>query len=232
LSGHVMPLVSKSAHVRGVRFDETDFADLEGADALCHLLAVDNAIALSQHTALSEYVEEGEAEDVHRGYKCSIRKQWWVVPSIWTPDAFLLRQIHDHPRVIANLTGATSTDTVHRVRMLNGTPATALAAASVNSVTFAFAEVMGRSYGGGVLELEPREAEGLPFPDPHDLPADFETHVDGLVRDGRLIEALDFVDEQLLIGKLGMDAASVARLRGVWERLRDRRLARGKKSVR
>ena len=41
-----------------------------------------------------------------------------------------------------------------------------LAAASINSVTFAFSEVMGRSYGGGVLELEPREAEPLPFPSP------------------------------------------------------------------
>ncbi|MGH2941184.1 MAG: Eco57I restriction-modification methylase domain-containing protein [Solirubrobacteraceae bacterium] len=230
LTGYVMPLVSKSAHVRGVRFDESDLATLESADALCHLLAVDHALELTDHDTLSEYVGAGEDEEVHLGYKCSIRKQWWVVPSIWTPDAFLLRQIHDHPRVIANLTGATSTDTVHRVRMLNGTAPTALAAASVNSATFAFAEVMGRSYGGGVLELEPREAEGLPFPDPHDLPVGFEARVDLLVREGQLVAALDYVDEELLIGRLGMDPALVARLRGVWERLRDRRLARGRKS--
>jgi adenine-specific DNA methylase len=231
LADHVMPLVSKSAHVRGVRFDDADLAQLEGADAPCHLLAVDGAVALEPNGRLSQYVREGEAEDVHLGYKCSIRKQWWVVPSIWTPDAFLLRQIHDHPRVIANLTGATSTDTVHRVRMVNGTPATALAAASVNSVTFAFAEVMGRSYGGGVLELEPREAEGLPFPDPHDLPRAFEAKVDHLVRDGRLTEALDFVDQELLIGRLGMSPQLVGKLRAVWQRLRDRRLSRGKKSA-
>jgi adenine-specific DNA methylase len=229
LDDYVRPLVSKSAHVRGVQFRADDLAALEAADAPCHLLAVENALPLADHDPLGAYVGEGEAEEVHKGYKCSIRKQWWVVPSTWTPDAFLLRQIHDHPRVIANLTGATSTDTIHRVRMLNGTPPDALAAASVNSVTFAFAEVMGRSYGGGVLELEPREAEGLPFPDPHDLPDGFIEAVDSLLRAGNLMGALDHVDELLLIRKLGVDPALLAHLRRVWERLRDRRLARGRK---
>jgi adenine-specific DNA methylase len=229
LDGYVRPLVSKSAHIRGVRFGAEDLAALEAADAPCHLLAVENELALVEHASLGAYVGEGEAEDVHKGYKCSIRKQWWVVPSIWTPDAFLLRQIHDHPRVIANLTGATSTDTIHRVRMLNGTPPTALAAASVNSVTFAFAEVMGRSYGGGVLELEPREAEGLPFPDPHGLPDGFVDEVDARLRAGDLVAALEYVDAVLLVQQLGIDAVLVRRLRSVWERLRDRRLARGRK---
>jgi adenine-specific DNA methylase len=226
LHPHVRPLVSKSAHVQGVRFSEADLAVLEDGDALCHLLAVDQAFELEADEALQAYVEAGEAEDVHTGYKCSIRKRWWVVPSTWAPDAFLLRQIHHHPRVIANLTAATATDTIHRVRMLNGTTPAALAAASINSMTFAFAEVMGRSYGGGVLELEPREAEALPFPDPHHLPPDTASVVDDLLRRGELIEALDTVDEALLIRGLGFPPELVASLREVWQRLRDRRLAR------
>jgi adenine-specific DNA methylase len=230
LAPHVMPLVSKSAHLRGVVFAKRDLAQLRKADAPVHLLAVPGSVELSEHAALGAYVAAGEAEGVHEGYKCSIRKQWWVVPSTWTPDAFLLRQIHDHPRIIANKTGATSTDTIHRVRMLNGLPPSHLAAASVNSVTFAFSEVMGRSYGGGVLELEPREAEGLPFPDPNAMTREDVTQIDALLRSGSLLDALDFVDQRLLIDGLGMDRDLVALLRGVWERLRDRRLARGRKS--
>ncbi len=230
LAPHVVPLVSKSAHLRGVEFGKSDLTRLSKADAPVHLLAVPNSVLLDENAALDAYVTAGEEERVHEGYKCSIRKQWWVVPSIWIPDAFLLRQIHDHPRIIANRTGATSTDTIHRVRMLNGLPPLHLAAASVNSITFAFAEVLGRSYGGGVLELEPREAEALPFPDPYALTqADAKT-VDKLLRDGDLIAALDYVDEQLLIRTLGFNRQLVTTLRGVWERLRDRRLARGKKS--
>lgn len=229
LSSYVRPLVSKSAHVRGISFAPDDLAALEAANAPCHLLAVQNGLALDEHAPLGAYLDEGEAEDVHKGYKCSIRKQWWVVPSTWIPDAFLLRQIYDHPRIIANLTVATSTDTIHRVRMVNGTPPQALAAASVNTVTFAFAEVMGRSYGGGVLELEPREAEGLPIPDPRAVtPGDIEI-VDRALRDGALLEALDYMDQRLLVDDAGMPEDLLARLRAVWTRLRDRRLARGRK---
>jgi adenine-specific DNA methylase len=227
LDHHVMPLVSKSAHLRGVLFAKGDLKELRKADALCGLLAVPSEVELCQDKALDAYVAAGEAENVHKGYKCSIRKQWWVVPSIWTPDAFLLRQIYDHPRIIANTAGAISTDTIHRVRMLNGVPPARLAAASVNSVTFGFAEVMGRSYGGGVLELEPREAEALPFPDPHALTLQDVKHVDWLLRGGRLIDALDHVDRRLLIETLHLEPRMVKTLRLVWERLRDRRLARG-----
>lgn len=229
LDSYVSPLVSKSAHLRGIRFDDADLTQLRGDDAPCQLLALDNALELGEHADLGAYIAAGEAEEVHTGYKCSIRKLWWVVPSVWRPDAFLLRQIHDHPRIIANLTGATATDTIHRVRMLNGTPPAALAAASINSLTFAFSEVMGRSYGGGVLELEPREAEQLPMPDPRGLPKRLIERVDALMRDRDLTGALDLVDAEVLISRDGRDPALVQQLRTVWERLRDRRLARGRK---
>jgi adenine-specific DNA methylase len=227
---HMMPLVSKSAHLSGIKFDLRDLDALRRSDAPCDLLAVGGDVSLEDHPRLGAYVSAGEAEDVHRGYKCSIRKRWWVVPSLWAPDAFLLRQIYDHPRVIANMTDATSTDTIHRVRMVNGTRPVKLAAASINSVTFAFSEVMGRSYGGGVLELEPREAEGLPFPDPQRLSAADCKIVDRHLRADRLIDALDYVDRVLLVGALGIDAELITKLRGVWECLRDRRLARGRQA--
>ncbi len=228
LDSYVVPLVSKSAHVRGIRFDASDLAVLASEDARCQLLALDPSVALPSYKPLRNYVVEGEQAEVHLGYKCSIRKQWWAVPSTWRPDAFMLRQIYDHPRIIANTTDATSTDTIHRVRMLNGTTPAALAAASINSMTFAFSEVMGRSYGGGVLELEPREAEGLPFPDPHILDTRDIATVDELLRADGLEAALDYVDERLLIAGAGLDPKQVAKLRATWRRLRDRRLARGK----
>jgi adenine-specific DNA methylase len=222
---HVSPLVSKSAHLRGVRFSDPDLADLREADALCGLLTL--ADGLEPDEPLRDYIAAGEKEGVHEGYKCSIRKTWWVVPSVWTPDAFMLRQIHDHPRVIANLTDATSTDTVHRVRMSNGLPPVKLAAASINSVTFAFSEVIGRSYGGGVLELEPREAEELPFPNPEPLTMRDVGAVDRLLRGGDLVGALDYVDAKLL---KEIEPGLREQLRAVWTTLRDRRLARGRKA--
>lgn len=223
---HCIPLVSKSAHVRGTCFTEADLALLGEEEARCMLLSVPPSAELATDQTLASYVVEGESEGVHEGYKCSIRKSWWSVPSVWTPDAFLLRQIYDHPRIIANATAATSTDTIHRVRMLGGSDPRVVAAASVNSATFAFSEVLGRSYGGGVLELEPTEAEALPFPDPSGLTLQDVSRIEDLTRAGRLLEALDLADGVLLIDGCGMDPRLVERLRDLWVRLRDRRLAR------
>jgi adenine-specific DNA methylase len=225
LGRHLAPLVSKSAHLAGIRFGAADLERLRRADEPCELLALGAEEKHDADDPLLDYLAEGEAAGVHQGYKCSIRKRWWVVPLQWTPDAFLLRQIYDHPRVVANLAGATSTDTVHRVRTQGGVEATRLAAASVNSATFAFSEILGRSYGAGVLELEPSEAEALPIPDPIGLTDADVARVDALLRDGRLVDALDLVDGALL-DELGADAR--AELRRAWEALRDRRLVRGR----
>lgn len=225
LGEHLAPLVSRSAQLRGVRFDREDLGRLRRTDEQCEVLAL-GAEDIAAGDPLLDYLAAGEADGIHQGYKCSIRKQWWVVPLQWTPDAFLLRQIHDGPRLVANLAGATSTDTIHRVRMRDGTSPPKLAAAAVNSATFAFSEILGRSYGGGVLELEPREAEDLPIPDPGPLTDTDVADVDRLLRDGQTSAALDLVDAKLLVG---LDVAERSALRVVWETLRDRRRGRARR---
>jgi adenine-specific DNA-methyltransferase len=175
--------------------------------------------------AVQQYVIEGEEQGFHKGYKCRIRDHWYAVPSIWTPDAFMLRQIHNHPRLILNGTDATSTDTIHRVRFNAKAPPKTVAAAFLNSLTFAFAEVMGRSYGGGVLELEPNEAERLllPLQDAERLNFD---HIDTLVRRGDIEAVLAITDQTLLIEGLKLSQREVATLCNAWRRLRDRRIHR------
>jgi len=217
-----IPLVSRSAQVPGIIYSESDHHTAAQAGSKSLLLDA-RGTAITKHRALREYVALGEQQGVHTGYKCRIRKEWWVVPSIWEAEAFMLRQIHTHPRVIANLTHATSTDTVHRMRMKDGVDASKLAAASYNSITFAMSEVVGRSYGGGILELEPSEAEELRVPDPSLVPEHLIATVDELVRAKRTEEALDVVDRAVLIDKLGFTQSEVSAARGVWVALRDRR---------
>jgi hypothetical protein len=147
---------------------------------------------------------------------------WWFLPSTAIPDAFMLRQIHDGPKIVLNAAKATCTDTIHRVRVAEGVDAGWLAAASMNSLTFAFSEIRGRSYGGGVLELEPTEAEGLPFPRPGpNLPVE---ELDLWARRKDASQVLDEVDRLVLGPHLSKD--EIGALRGVWRTLSARRSQR------
>jgi hypothetical protein len=145
---------------------------------------------------------------MHTGYKCRIRKRWYVVPSVWTPHAFLLRQVHQYPKLILNEAAATCTDTIHRVKFKHGAAPRAVAAAFLNSLTFAFAEIIGRSYGGGVLELEPNEAEKLLLPLGGADQLDID-ELDRLLRAGNISAVLDITDRVLLSEGLGLSAEEI-----------------------
>jgi adenine-specific DNA methylase len=225
LRPHCVPLVSRSSQLCGLVYDN----DCRASDlAVGHRTWLLDAPSDPTDAALLAHIEAGVAAGVDRGYKCSIRKPWWTTPSLWIPNLLMLRQIHLAPRLTVNAAGTTSTDTVHRVRLTD--PATeprALAAAFHNSATFAFAEIMGRSYGGGILELEPREAEQLPIPPLAHAGGELAADVDLLLKANELEKALDLVDRRVLIDGLGWSPDVVAQCRAAWTTLRDRRTKRG-----
>lgn len=109
-------LASRSAHLRGAVLSEEDWCALDQANQRVRLLNLHVGANGALDERAAAYVADGEAKDLHLGFKCSIRSPWWRVPSLWNPDAFLLRQIHDFPRFVLNTAGATATDTIHRVR--------------------------------------------------------------------------------------------------------------------
>lgn len=137
----------------------------------------------------------------------------------------MLRQIHGYPKLVLNHANATCTDTIHRVRFLDGANGQNVVAGFLNSLTFAFSEVFGRSYGGGVLELEPNEAERLPLPligsDQLDL-----VHLHKILLSEGIEAVLDITDQILLRNGLGLTDAETSRLRAIWRKLRDRRINR------
>ncbi len=224
LMPYCVRLVSRSAQLSGLVYD----SDCRAYDvAAGHRTWLLDAPPDPTDPALVAHIDAGEAAGVHTGYKCSIRKPWWSTPSLWIPELFMLRQIHLAPRLTVNAAAATSTDTVHRVRLVAPVEPAALAAVFHNSVTFAFAEIMGRSYGGGILELEPREAEQLPIPGPEWADPELAADVDLLLKANEIEKALDLVDRHVLIDGLGLSPDVVADCRAAWVSLRDRRTKRG-----
>jgi len=172
--------------------------------------------------AVDAYVMQGETAKVNSGYKCSIRTTWHAVPiPIARPDFLLPAMHHRSPRLIHNPDRLLATNLMYFVDTGDGrTAGRWLAAASLATVTALSGEIEGRTYGGGVLKLEPSEAERLLIPKAtaaqrKRLSSAFPT-LDALVRDGKWAAARQRVDKIL-----GIDAETAERATA---ELRDRRL--------
>jgi len=125
---------------------------------------------------------------------------------------------------VLNASNASSTDAIHRLRSRGAAPELIIANA-YTWLTAASAEIEGRSYGGGVLELEPTEAGRLLMPARLGcgLPLD---QVDALVRAGRLDDALKENARLILGDHMGLSASEQRLLKGVWTKMRERRNSR------
>lgn len=227
LEGYTTRLVSRSVHLKGARVGKADWNAMSSAGDRVHLLHLKPTNGAKPSAALARYIHLGEGNEVHKGYKCSIRKPWYEVPSVWMPDDFLFRQIYDFPRVVLNQAGATSTDTIHRLTCKVEKPERVIAN-TYTWLTAASAEIEGRSYGGGVLELEPTEAERLLMPAILNgaMPL---TECDKLTRAGRLKDVLEENARIVLMGHMGLSQADCYLLRDIWTKMRDRRMARRRK---
>jgi adenine-specific DNA-methyltransferase len=225
LKEHSRKLVGRSGHLRGVVFSSSDWQANLKSSFPAYLLDLNGMTHEELPEAARRYVNSGARAELNTGFKCRTREPWYAVPSIWTPDAFMLRQVHAYPKIVVNRARATCTDTIHRVRLRNGAKADTVAAAFLNSLTFAFSEVIGRSYGGGVLELEPNEAERLPLPLRGAEKLNLES-IHSLLLNESIESVLDVTDKVLLEEGLGLGHAEAGKLRGIWRKMRDRRINR------
>ena len=102
--------------------------------------------------------------------------------------------------IVLNEAGATCTDTIHRLNC-NGDP-TLLITNTYTYLTGACAEIEGRSYGGGMLALEPTEAERLLVPTQL-VQAMTIKDCNERVRSGQLENLLQENSERILIVGIG-----------------------------
>jgi adenine-specific DNA methylase len=226
LGDYVIPLVGRSAQLKGSIIKKKEWKELAEVGERVYLLHIDPNSNGSLPDGVKKYIALGEEEKFHTGYKCSIRTPWYKVPSVWEPDCFLFRQIYDFPRVILNMAGAVSTDTIHRMTCKSSRKK--FVPNLYTHLTAASAEIEGRSYGGGVLELEPTEAEKLLTPKQltEGLPIE---EIDQLIRAGKIQEMLEENDNRILVDGLGLSKKDCTMLKDIWAKMRDRRKSRSRR---
>jgi adenine-specific DNA-methyltransferase len=215
------PMFGRSAHVKGLLFTKEDYRENKESGLPANFLWFQEEEINSLPKNARQYLQLGLDQKLHERFKCRTRALWYRVPSVHTAPIAMLKRAHNYPRLVLNTAGAYTTDTAYRIQP-TGIEAESFVSAFVNSMTCLSAELEGRHYGGGVLELVPSEIERLLVPK-------IKGSLSALRRSDKMFRRLNddigFLQKQdeLILGKLGMSCADRNLLLQGWLRLRGRR---------
>jgi adenine-specific DNA methylase len=230
LEKYAKTLVGRSVQDPSAIFTKKDWLKNRNSEARTHFLSFPKIKDLNGSLGARDYISLGEEEEINKGYKCRIRDEWQIVPSQRISDALFIRRNNKYPKFIINEAKAFTTDTMHRVTIKENIEIKALTASYYNSLSFAFAEICGRSHGGGVLELMPNEVERILLPY-NENNAELLPIIDEMIREKKDIsELLKITNEKILKENFGLTDSEIELADGIWKKLSKRRLNRGKKA--
>lgn len=219
-------------HLRGLSFTKRDWEKLRDRGEAVWLLYPPTD---DETEALRSYLRRGEDLRVPDAYKCQKRSPWWRPQVVPPPDLFFSYMSHRYPKLVRNSAKTSFVNSMHGLRLRTDAPQaakTALPLLALSSVTMLGAEIHGRSYGGGVLKMEPREAAKLPMPTPKSLQAAWErlsserNSLDRQLCKGMWTAVAKRVDEVLLREVLGLSSHDAQELHEAARSLRERRIGR------
>jgi adenine-specific DNA-methyltransferase len=224
-----VPIVSRASCLQGMNYDSEDYKRLLRSEARSQLLMVSAKTAISRH--LANYLRTARKREIKKRYKCQNRTPWYSVRSVGVPDAFLHYMSARGPHLVLNKAKVTCTNTIHalfwKTRVSDKT-SRCIALASMNTLFRLSAELLGRSYGGGVLKLEPSEAKGLLLPCPPRDPSRWASRfseVERFLRRGEQEKAREIADSVTLGTVLGLSNSEVGDMHEACEFLRRIRVA-------
>lgn len=220
-----------SSHLRGLALTDSAMSRLGSEGRSTWLLYPSERPA----AATLEYISKGVDTAVDQAYKCRVRSPWWRVPLLKPADLLLTYMNADTPRLTTNVAGVRHLNSVHGVYLHEAVRDLArdvLPVASLNSVTLLGAELAGRSYGGGILKIEPREADRWWMPSAAMLTqrrsqlAAIKPSVQRHLQNKNLLGAVAMVDSVVLGGQLSAEQLEAVRAdHADWMK---RRMVRGK----
>jgi adenine-specific DNA-methyltransferase len=215
------PMFGRSDHVKGMIYSDLDHEENKETGLPANFLWFEEEQIEKLPHNVRSYLKIGLSQKLHTRFKCRTRKTWYKVPSVYAAPIAMLKRAHHYPRLVLNAADAYTTDTAYRIQPIGIKPE-ALVLSFVNSLTCLTAEMEGRHYGGGVLELVPSEIERLLVPVIKATSAELKA-ADKRFRD--VANDSEFLRKQdtLVLGKIGMGRADQESLYNAWVKLRDRR---------
>lgn len=115
---------------------------------------------------VKRYLESEAAREAQQAYKCRVRDQWYSVPDVKIPDFFLTYMSGRRVGFVRNDAGCTCTNTLHTVKLRDPSALPELLSFQKSPFFQLSCEIEGHPLGGGMLKLEPGEANRIILPTP------------------------------------------------------------------
>lgn len=228
----LVPVARSIRSLKGLAFEAKDVADAECGGTGHHLiLPRSDDLFSTDRAALNRLVAEGERLGIASRYKCRVRNPWWQVPGLIRADVLLPYMIGREARCATNRCHVLYPNSLHGIRLFNPGIAERLAFTLLSSFSLLGMELEGRSYGGGVLKLEPSEMQKVPVILPtctEDELHDRFDAADGAIRAGGFSIAAEIANRVILREQLGLSTAEILRLEQARAVLVERRMARAR----
>lgn len=226
LQEYTVPIIQKGLFVNGsVVFSIEDFNKLEKSNSPTRFIRFKNEHKNEFSQNVLEYLELGKAQKIHERYKCKRRENWFVVPNVASqPEGFFLKRSHLYPKIIKNSANAFVTDSAYKIEVKNDYNINSLIYSFYNSLTLTFAELEGRYYGGGVLELVPSEFKALPLPYKDISSKDFQKYQRDFEKKENIEVILKMNDCMILNSILNLSIENIKRISIIRQKLIAKRL--------
>lgn len=212
------PMFGRSEHCPGIIYDQEQHIENARKGLPTNFLYF---CGEEDSEVYKEYLDIGVKESLPARYKCRIRSPWYKVPSVYASPISMLKRSNGMPRLILNDLCAYTTDTAYRISPAKHIDVKTLVVCFLNSFTALSAELEGRHYGGGVLELVPSEIDRLKVPY-LSIPDINIATLNEFVKTHSVEEILKQQDE-IIFSALGLTMEQIKILQAAFIRIKERR---------
>lgn len=227
LEEFVAPIIQRGLYINGSAvFTSGSLEYLRKNGKPCNLLNFNGHDASSFSKKVRKYLSLGEVQKIHERYKCQKRSPWYSIPGIWQSEGFFFKRSHLYPKLLENQAGAMVTDSAYRIKMLEGNCIKSLVYSFYNSLSLSLAELEGRFYGGGVLELTPNEFKSISIPYLKVSEDDYSSFINQFQTKKTIADISHKVDRTILQDHFGLDDATITTLQEIKDKLSARRLGK------
>jgi adenine-specific DNA-methyltransferase len=217
LRKYAKPIIQKGEYVKNhIVFTQAHFDELVGQNKNAFLLHFEKDYENEIPKTVDKYLTLRKDELLER-HKIGKRNPWYRVPNVNASKCIFFKRSHEYPKLIYNNSDAYVTDIGYKVDVYNNYDVLSFIFCFYNSLTLCMAELEGRSYAGGVLELTPREFKNLLLPYTKITKKQFAKFV-SLMENGNLENVLNYTDKIILEDTYNIEREKIETLREMRKR--------------